>query len=63
MVDPFNITSPKFYASNSNGVIFGKASFNSDDLSGMTNVNFVGAFDTEDWTDEWCNFDPQNTIY
>lgn len=63
LVDPFNITSPKFYASNSNGVIFGKASFNSDDLSGMTNVNFVGAFDTEDWTDEWCNFDPQNTIY
>lgn len=26
-------------------------------------VNFVGAFGTNDWTEGWANFDPQNTNY
>jgi hypothetical protein len=25
--------------------------------------NIVGAFGTTDWTKDWTNFDPQNTIY
>ena len=26
-------------------------------------VSYIGAFDTEDWTEGWANFDPQNTTY
>ena len=26
-------------------------------------VTYVGAFGTEDWTAQWCNFNPQNTQY
>lgn len=26
-------------------------------------VNYRGAFGTDDWTKEWSNFDPQNTVY
>ncbi|MBP7185083.1 MAG: hypothetical protein KBA06_06215, partial [Saprospiraceae bacterium] len=30
---------------------------------GLTQSNFVGAFNNEDWTIGWANFDPQNTDY
>lgn len=26
-------------------------------------VDYVGAFGTEDWTEGWANWDPQNTVY
>ncbi|HRY32508.1 MAG TPA: T9SS type A sorting domain-containing protein [Bacteroidales bacterium] len=26
-------------------------------------VEYIGAFGTEDWTQGWTNFDPQNTVY
>ncbi|MBK6890036.1 MAG: T9SS C-terminal target domain-containing protein [Sphingobacteriales bacterium] len=31
--------------------------------SGFEAANYRGAFDTEDWTTTWANFDPQNVIY
>ncbi|HPS26811.1 MAG TPA: T9SS type A sorting domain-containing protein [Bacteroidales bacterium] len=26
-------------------------------------VNYHGAFGSSDWTSDWCNWDPQNTVY
>jgi len=31
--------------------------------SGFDVTNYVGAFNTTDWTDKWANWDPQNTVY
>lgn len=65
LVDPFNLISPKFYASSSSSAVYGKAAFTGTEVSGsfFDKVNYVGAFGTEDWTSGWCNFDPQNTVY
>jgi len=65
LADPFNLASPKFYASSATSAVFGKASFTNTEVSGsfFDKVNYVGAFGTEDWTEGWCNFDPQNTVY
>jgi hypothetical protein len=65
LVDPFNLTAPKFYASSSSSAVYGKASFTNAKVAGsfFDKVSYVGAFGTDDWTAGWCNFDPQNTTY
>lgn len=65
LVDPFNLASPKFYASSATSAVYGKASFTNTEVSGsfFDKVAYVGAFGTENWTEGWCNFDPQNTDY
>ncbi len=32
-------------------------------VDGLENVDFIGAFGTEDWTKGWVNWDPENTEY
>lgn len=40
------------------------ASFTGLDMSWFTTTSYKGAFDgTNNWTEGWCNFDPQKTIY
>jgi hypothetical protein len=42
------------------GAAFTNTNLNS---SFFTQVGYIGAFGTTDWTSGWCNFDPQNTVY
>ena len=51
------------FALNSNSPLLSGASFSDSQLSGLENVSYIGAFGTTDWTELWCNFDPQNTDY
>jgi hypothetical protein len=44
------------------GVSFGQG-FNTIDNAFFEQVPYVGAFGTDDWTEGWTNFDPQNTVY
>lgn len=39
------------------------ADFSASNLAGMTPVTFRGAFGSTDWTENWANWDPQNTVY
>jgi hypothetical protein len=63
--NPFSLTAPKFYATSTSSAVYGKASFTDSNVavSFFDKVTYVGAFGTEDWTEGWCNFDPQNTEY
>ncbi len=51
--------------SSKNSVIFGTADFTDAKVSNafFEQVDYVGAFGTEDWTAGWANWDPQNTTY
>lgn len=60
--DGFNLTSPNFLPSSSSPLLSG-ADFSSPALSGMQQVVYRGAFGNADWTNGWCNWDPQNTDY
>jgi hypothetical protein len=62
--DPFNLTDPDFLPA-AGSPLLGGASFTNSRLtdSFFTEVDYRGAFGTEDWTSGWCNFDPQNTDY
>ncbi|MBP6284096.1 MAG: hypothetical protein KA373_01600 [Paludibacteraceae bacterium] len=63
--NPFNLTNPNFTAL-ANSPVLDQADFNYDLIKNdafFTKVSFVGAFGTENWTDGWANFDPQNTTY
>jgi hypothetical protein len=57
-----NLNNPNFALISSSSLLSG-ANFSDPNLSGLDNVNYIGAFGTTDWTDTWCNFDPQNTDY
>ena len=60
---PFNLTNPVFVPQASSPLLTG-ADFTNSNLQGFFNaVTYKGAFGSTDWTDEWCNFDPQNTAY
>ena len=58
----FNYTKPSFLPAG-NSELLGGADFSGLDAYGFETVAFRGAFGTEDWTEGWCNFDPQNTGY
>lgn len=60
---PFDLLSPDFLPQGSSPLLSG-ADFSNSNLQGFfTSVSYRGAFGTTDWTEEWCNFDPQNTAY
>ena len=62
--NPFNVALPNAMPKAGSPVLSG-ASFTASELnhSFFQNVNFRGAFGTEDWTAGWCNWDPQNAVY
>lgn len=65
LTDPFNFTSPNFRPASGSPLLSG-ASFSNSKLSNsfFQQVNYIGAFDgTNDWTQGWTNWDPQNTVY
>ncbi len=65
LVAPFTLGAPKFNATSASSYVYGKAAFTHEKVSGsfFDKVTYIGAFGTEDWTQGWCNFDPQNTVY
>jgi hypothetical protein len=64
LIAPFNIGSPNPMPSQSSPALSG-ANFSGSDLNHpyFTQVNFRGAFGSENWMEGWTNFDPQNTTY
>lgn len=65
VVDAFNLLSPNFTLTGSSPLLTG-ASFADASLSGdsfFEVVSFRGAFGAQNWTEGWCNWDPQNTPY
>lgn len=52
------------YMPTSGSALLSAASFSASALHDFEPVSYVGAFsDSEDWTQGWANFDPQNTNY
>jgi hypothetical protein len=64
ITDPFNYINPDFLPLGSSPVL-GHGSFTNTRLQDafFTPVTYAGAFGTEDWTNGWANWDPQNTVY
>jgi hypothetical protein len=60
--DPFNYANPKPWPNSGSPLLTG-ASFTSSKLSGLTNVAYRGAFGTDNWMQDWTEFDPQNEPY
>jgi hypothetical protein len=60
-----NVISTNTHWSSSNSPVMGSALFTNPNLSDpfFEQVNFVGAFGTNDWTQGWANWDPQSTVY
>jgi len=61
---PLNLSNPSFLPAGGSPLLSG-AEFTQPALQGYFDVvTYRGAFgQADDWTDEWCNFDPQNTAY
>ncbi|MFM7902516.1 MAG: hypothetical protein ACKPAD_11095, partial [Bacteroidota bacterium] len=61
---PVNLSSPSLLPQTGSPLLSG-ADFTSANLQGsfFTSVNYRGAFGTNNWTQGWTNFDPQNTDY
>jgi hypothetical protein len=61
---PVNLTNPSVLPQSGSPLLNG-ADFTSSNLQGgfFTTVNYRGAFGSNDWTQGWTNFDPQNTDY
>jgi hypothetical protein len=59
---PLNLESPNFLPQTGSPLLSG-ADFSNSNLQGLQNVSYKGAFGSTDWTQGWCNFDPQNTVY
>ena len=60
----FTLTSPDFMPPANSFYLTGAAFTNSNlNSSFFTQVVYLGAFGTTNWTSGWCNFDPQNTSY
>ncbi|HEY4786048.1 MAG TPA: Ig-like domain-containing protein, partial [Bacteroidales bacterium] len=60
-----SLTAPSFLPA-SGSILLSGASFTNTNLSNnsfLSQVTYLGAFGTTDWTSGWCNFDPQNTDY
>ncbi len=65
LTDPFNLTAPNFQPMPGSPLLSG-ASFSNSNLSNsfFQQVTYKGAFDgTNNWTQGWTNWDPQNTVY
>ena len=62
--DPFNLSAPNFLLSGSSPLASG-ALFSDTDLSDpfFSNVAYKGAFGSDNWTADWCNWTPQSTSY
>lgn len=60
----FSLTSPNMLPNGGSPLLSG-ADFTNSNLSDpfFQPVTFRGAFGTENWTNGWCNWDPQNTVY
>lgn len=58
----FDYTRPDFLPAGGSELL-GGADFSGLESCGFQTVAFRGAFGNEDWTEGWCNFDPQNTDY
>ena len=58
--NPFNLIAPNFLPKAGSPAL-GRASFAG--FSGLTNVTYVGAFGTANWTVGWTSFTPQTNIY
>ncbi len=61
------LTSP-FYSTNPNFLpVTGSPALSGSSFTGMnaffTNTTYRGAFGTTNWTNGWCNWDPQNAAY
>lgn len=62
---PFNYAAPDFKPMVGSPVLSG-ADFTNGNLNGdsfFETVSYRGAFGPTDWTDNWANWDPQNTSY
>jgi len=59
------LTDPKLqgYIPVLNSPLLNGASFTNTKLSTFDIVTYRGAFGVTNWTEGWCNFDPQNTDY
>ncbi|MBL7928402.1 MAG: T9SS C-terminal target domain-containing protein [Bacteroidia bacterium] len=62
ITNPFNLSAPNFLPATNSPVLAG-SSFNNPNLAGFEQVDYRGAFGVTDWTQGWCNFNPQNTNY
>lgn len=62
ITNPFNLSSPNFLPLTNSPVLAG-ASFSNPNLAGFEQVDYRGAFGVSDWTQGWCNWNPQNTNY
>lgn len=61
--DPFNLNAPNFTAQTGSPLLSGAAFDGVLSNSFFQQVAFRGAFGATDWTEGWCNWDPQNTDY
>lgn len=64
LIDAFNYTAPD-YRPASSSIANSGASFNGNKISNtfFTPTSYRGAMGSENWTDCWCKFDPQNENY
>lgn len=61
---PFSLNAPALLPNGGSPLLSGAAFSNPALMDGFfQQVSFLGAFGTEDWTQGWCNWDPQNTPY
>ncbi|NUN07842.1 MAG: T9SS type A sorting domain-containing protein [Ignavibacteriaceae bacterium] len=60
--DPFNLAAPSFTAKSGSPVLTGGTAVPADPFFEARGSNFVGAFDSTDWTMGWANFNPANYI-
>lgn len=58
--NPFNLSAPNFLPKAGSPALSG-SSFAG--LTGLTNVPYVGAFGTTNWTSGWTSFTPQTNVY
>jgi PKD repeat protein len=65
LVNPFNYNNPNFKPASGSSALAGAAYTASTRISDpfFTQGTFRGAIGDKDWTQCWCNFDPQNTNY
>lgn len=58
-----SLTTPNFLPQ-AGSYLLNKASYSHAKLAKVDkSASFIGAFGTTDWTQQWCNFDPQNADY
>ena len=60
---PLSLTSPILLPQEISPLLLGANFTGNASDAFFQQVDFRGAFGTEDWTSGWCNWDPQNTAY